>query len=146
LTVPVSVAVPASLPRSQLLRVLGIAFGIAIIIGNTIIVGILRTPGEVAANLPNRETFLAAWLVGGIYALLGAASLAELGAMVPRSGGQYVLVHRALGPYPGALTGLPRSGLRWLHFRASSSPTMAGTECSTSARRWSTRAAMSPGR
>ena len=105
MTVSAGVATPASLPRSQLLRVLGIAFGIAIIIGNTIIVGILRTPGEVAANLPNRGTFLAAWLVGGIYALLGAASLAELGAMIPRSGGQYVLVHRALGPYPGFIVG-----------------------------------------
>jgi basic amino acid/polyamine antiporter, APA family len=105
LTVSASVATPASLPRSQLLRVLGIAFGIAIIIGNTIIVGILRTPGEVAAHLPSQGAFLAAWLVGGLYALLGAASLAELGAMIPRSGGQYVLVHRALGPYPGFIVG-----------------------------------------
>jgi len=105
LTLSSSLATPATPPRSQLLRVLGIAFGIAIIIGNTIIVGILRTPGEVAAHLPSRELFLAAWLIGGLYALLGAASLAELGAMIPRSGGQYVLVHRALGPYPGFIVG-----------------------------------------
>ena len=44
-------------------------------------------------------------MVGGIYALLGAMSLAEPGAMVRRSGGQYPIVHRALGPYPAFVVG-----------------------------------------
>jgi len=85
--------------------VLGVAFGVAIIVGNTIGVGILRTPGEIAARLPNVALFLGVWLVGGLYALLGALSLAELGAMIPRSGGQYVFVRRALGEYPGFVVG-----------------------------------------
>jgi len=89
----------------SLLRVLGTAFGVAVIIGNTIGVGILRTPGEVAEQLPTVPLFLAVWLVGGLYAMLGALTLAELGAMVPRSGGQYVFVRRALGPYPGFVVG-----------------------------------------
>ncbi len=89
----------------RLLRVLGAAFGVAVIIGNTIGVGILRTPGEIAARLPSVPLFIAIWVAGGLYALLGAISLSEPGAMIPRSGGQYVIVHRALGPFPGFVVG-----------------------------------------
>ena len=91
--------------RGHLLKVLGVAFGLAIIIGNTIVVGILRTPGEVASHLPNAWLFLGIWVVGGLYALVGAVSLAEPGAMVAGSGGQYVFVRRGLGEYPGFLVG-----------------------------------------
>jgi APA family basic amino acid/polyamine antiporter len=91
--------------RGRLLQVLGLAFGLAVILGNTIGVGILRTPGEVAARLPSESWIAAAWLAGGAYALLGAISLSELGAMIPRSGGQYVFVRRALGEYPAFFVG-----------------------------------------
>jgi APA family basic amino acid/polyamine antiporter len=87
------------------LQVLGLAFGLAVIIGNTIGVGILRTPGAIAARLPSESWIAAVWLAGGAYALLGAISLAELGAMIPRSGGQYVFVRRALGEYPAFFVG-----------------------------------------
>lgn len=97
---------PAAGPRSgRLLQVLGVAFGLAVIVGNTIVVGILRTPGEVASHVPGALAFLAVWVAGGVFALFGAASLAELGAMVPRSGGQYVFVRRGLGDYPGFIVG-----------------------------------------
>ncbi|HEU4588087.1 MAG TPA: APC family permease [Gemmatimonadales bacterium] len=89
----------------RLLQVLGVAFGLAIIVGNTIGVGIFRTPGDIAAQLPDPKWFLGVWLVGGLYALVGALSLAELGAMVPESGGQYVFARRALGDYPGFVVG-----------------------------------------
>ena len=69
-------------PR-PLLRVLGTTFGIAIAVGASIGGGILRTPGEVAAHLPNAALFLAAWTLGGLNALLGANVFAELGAMMP---------------------------------------------------------------
>ena len=98
-----AVAVPA--PRGRLLKILGVAFGLAVIVGNTIGVGILRTPGDVAAHLPDTRWFLGAWVLGGVYALLGALSLAELGAMVPESGGQYVFVRRAIGEYAGFAVG-----------------------------------------
>ena len=75
---------------NRLRQVLGLGFGLAVIIGSTIGVGILRTPGEVAAYLPNGLWFMLAWVVGGLYALLSALSIAELGAMIPQSGGQYV--------------------------------------------------------
>ena len=91
--------------NGTLLRVLGVGFGLAVTIGGTIGMGILRTPGEVAAQLPDAKLFIGIWILGGIYALLGALSVAELGAMIPRSGGWYVFVHRALGNYPGFIVG-----------------------------------------
>lgn len=84
---------------------LGVGFGLAVIIGNTIGAGILRTQGEIAERLPNVWLFMGVWVAGGLYALLGALSLAELGTMIPRSGGQYVFAHRALGPYAGFIVG-----------------------------------------
>jgi APA family basic amino acid/polyamine antiporter len=84
---------------------LGVAFGLAVIIGNSIGIGILRTPGEIASRLPNPVWFLGVWIAGGLYALLGALTLAELGAMIPRSGGQYVFARRALGDYAGFVIG-----------------------------------------
>jgi APA family basic amino acid/polyamine antiporter len=95
----------AALPRRQLLRVLGLGFGLAVIIGNTVGAGIFRAPGEVARQLPSEALFLAVWLAGGLYALVGAFQIAELGAMLPRSGGQYVFSRYALGEYPGFIVG-----------------------------------------
>lgn len=96
---------PSRPTRGRLLQILGVAFGLAVIIGNTIGVGILRTPGDVATYLPNTSWFLGIWLLGGLYALLGALTLAELGAMVPESGGQYVYARRAMGDYAGFMIG-----------------------------------------
>ena len=84
---------------------LGVGFGIAVIIGNTIGAGIFRAPGSIAQQLPHPWLFLGVWILGGLYALLGAVSLAELGAMLPRSGGQYVFARYALGEYAGFIVG-----------------------------------------
>src|SRR5207248_3532377 len=91
--------------QGTLLRVLGVGFGLAVTIGGTIGMGILRTPGQVAEQLPTPGLFIGVWILGGIYALLGAISVAELGAMIPRSGGWYVFIHRAMGNYPGFVVG-----------------------------------------
>lgn len=88
-----------------LLRVLGLWFGIAVAIGTCIGAGILRTPGDIAGLLPNPWAFVGIWVVGALYALLGANALAELGTMLPRSGGQYVFARRAFGEYAGFLVG-----------------------------------------
>ena len=80
-------------------------FGIAAAIGNTIAAGILYTPGDVARQLPNAWLFLSIWVLGGLYALSGASSMAELGAAIPRSGGQYNFSRRALGDYAGFVVG-----------------------------------------
>jgi APA family basic amino acid/polyamine antiporter len=91
--------------HGHLLRVLGMAFALAVGIGATIGGGILRTPGEIAALLPDAGWIMAAWLFGGINALLGATVYSELGAMMPRSGGMYVFAQRALGDYAGFFVG-----------------------------------------
>jgi len=91
--------------QGHLLRVLGVGFGVAVIIGNTIGAGIFRAPGTIGEQLPATGPFLLVWLAGGLYALLGAISLAELGTMLPRSGGQYVFSRYALGEYAGFIVG-----------------------------------------
>jgi APA family basic amino acid/polyamine antiporter len=77
-------------PAGQLRRLLGLGFGLAVIVGSTIGVGILRTPGLVAGHLHSSSAILIVWIVGGIYTLLGSVCLAELGTMVPQAGGYYV--------------------------------------------------------
>jgi basic amino acid/polyamine antiporter, APA family len=91
--------------QGHLLRVLGVGFGLAVIIGNTIGAGIFKAPGAIAEQLPATTPFLLVWVAGGIYALLGAISVAELGTMIPRSGGQYVFSRYALGEYAGFIVG-----------------------------------------
>lgn len=98
-------AATAAAPRAHLLRVLGVVFGLAVILGNTIGAGILRTPGIIAARLPSAPLFLAVWIMGGLYAVIGALTVSELGAMLPRSGGFYVFAQRAYGDYYAFVVG-----------------------------------------
>jgi basic amino acid/polyamine antiporter, APA family len=91
--------------RGRLLQVLGMWFGIAAAVGNAIAAGIVRTPGDIARGLPNPWLFIGVWIIGGLYALSGASSIAELGAAIPRSGGQYNFSRRALGDYAGFIVG-----------------------------------------
>jgi APA family basic amino acid/polyamine antiporter len=86
-------------------RVLGLGFAIALAFGNTIGVGILSLPGQVAQAIANPWWLLAIWIVGGLYALLGAINVAELAAMMPEVGGFYVYARRAFGPRMGFLIG-----------------------------------------
>ena len=84
---------------------LGVSFGLAVTVGKTVGAGILRTQGTVASHLPSFFPFISVWLLGGLYALLGANALSELASMLPRSGGQYVFVRRGLGDYAGFVAG-----------------------------------------
>jgi len=81
------------------------AFGLAGSVGGTIGAGILRTPGLVAAQLATAPLVLGAWLIGGLYALLGAICIAELAASLPRAGGWYVYAEQAFGRRAGWLVG-----------------------------------------
>ena len=89
----------------HLRRVLGVGFGLAVSIGGTIGVGILRTPGLVAEQLHAPLAILLLWIAGGIYTLLGASCLTELGLMFPRAGGFYVYVRSAFGSTAGFAVG-----------------------------------------
>jgi basic amino acid/polyamine antiporter, APA family len=80
-----------------LLRILGLGFGLALVFGGTVGVGILRLPGTVAAALGNSHLIVLFWVLGGVYALLGAVAVAELAAMAPQAGGFYVYAQRAFG-------------------------------------------------
>jgi APA family basic amino acid/polyamine antiporter len=86
-------------------RILGVGFGLAVTIGGTIGVGILRTPSLIAAQLPDRTSILLVWVIGGLYTMLGAVCLAELGTAVPQAGGYYVYARRALGDAVGFAVG-----------------------------------------
>jgi len=77
----------------------------AAIIGGTIGLGILRTPGEVATVVTDPFMFVFLWVLGGLFSLLCAFVLAELIGMTPRSGGTYALVRHAYGPFPGFVIG-----------------------------------------
>jgi APA family basic amino acid/polyamine antiporter len=98
---------PDSAPENSgaFLRVLGVGFGIAVTFGNAVGTGILTAPGIVAKQFPSELPFMAVWLAVGMYALVCAPSLAELGAMIPRAGGYYVYAKRAFDGFPAFLVG-----------------------------------------
>jgi len=69
-------------PNGRLLRILGVGFGIVVIVGETIGSGILRTPGDVAAHLGRPGFILVAWIIGGVYAFFYTLAVTELGTML----------------------------------------------------------------
>ncbi len=91
--------------KNQLRKTLGLSFNIAMLIGGTIGVGILRTPGTIAGLLENYWLIIASWVFGGIFVLIGANSYAELATMLPKAGGSYNYIKRAFGEYAGFLSG-----------------------------------------
>lgn len=88
-----------------MLRILGVGFGIAVGLGNTIGSGIFRTPGEVAGYLRSGSLLFVVWILGGIYALLCSSCITELGTMLPTAGGWYVYSRRAFGDNIGFVVG-----------------------------------------
>ncbi len=97
------VRVPA--PAQTLTRRLGALSGAALLIGLTIGSGIFRVPSTVAADVGTVGAIAVVWILGGVIALFGALSLAELAVMFPRAGGLYVFLREAYGPLPAFLYG-----------------------------------------
>ncbi|MSO56425.1 MAG: amino acid permease [Acidobacteria bacterium] len=93
------------MPQLSLDRRLGPLDAAALIVANVIGGGILFTPPLVAAAIPNSLWFLGAWLAGGALAFAGAMAYAELAALRPRAGGEYVYLHAAYGRFAAFLTG-----------------------------------------
>ena len=79
-------------------RQLGALPAFALVAGSMLGIGIFITPAKVAAGVAGPWSFLGMWLLGGVAALCGALALAELGAMMPRDGGDYAYLRRAWGP------------------------------------------------
>jgi APA family basic amino acid/polyamine antiporter len=96
---------PGRPAHGQLLRVLGLGFGIAVVVGGVVGQGIMRTPGIVAGALNDPVWIMAAWAAVGLFTLIDAFALVELGAAVPHAGGPYAFVERAFGPVAGAVIG-----------------------------------------
>jgi APA family basic amino acid/polyamine antiporter len=88
-----------------LTRILGLGFGLAMVFGGTVGVGILRLPGTLAAALGDSRLIVLFWILGGLYSLLGAVAVAELAAMLPEAGGFYVYARRAFGNGTGFVVG-----------------------------------------
>jgi APA family basic amino acid/polyamine antiporter len=91
--------------RGRLLRIFGLGFGLAVVIGGTIGSGILRNPSVVAAGFVDTRLILLAWLAGGLFVAIDAMPTVELGAAIPLSGGPYSLAARAIGPFTGFFVG-----------------------------------------
>ena len=103
-----TVASSRSLASSEspgLERRLGPLDAAAIIVANVIGGGILFFPPGIAANTPNTWLFLSTWIAGGFLAFCGAMAYAELAALRPRAGGEYVYLREAYGGLAGFLTG-----------------------------------------
>src|SRR5688572_29021336 len=84
-------------PAADLERRLGPFDAAAIIVSNVIGGGILFTPPQVAALVPHALGFLSTWAIGGVLAFAGAMAYAELAALRPRAGGEYVYLREAYG-------------------------------------------------
>jgi len=87
----------------ELSRRLGLWDSAAIVVGTIIGSGVFIVPGSIARDLPSGEWMLAIWLAAGALSLCGALAFAELGAMLPHSGGQYVYLREAYSPLWGFL-------------------------------------------
>lgn len=89
---------PQSLADEGLIRAIGLRSGVLFVLGSVIGSGIFLTTGEMAATLPSPTLLLLAWASGGLVALMGGLTYAEMAAMYPRSGGVYVYLREAFGP------------------------------------------------
>lgn len=105
---PTAVAPSPSAPPpadAQLVKGIGLAGATLLVIGSVIGSGIFLTTGGMIAELPSTTLVLAAWVAGGLLAMAGGLTYAEMGSMYPRSGGLYVFLTEAYGPVWGFLFG-----------------------------------------
>ena len=89
---------------NHLLRVLGVVFGLAAVVGSVVGQGILRSPGIVAQASGSPAVLIALWALGAALSLLAALPFAELGAAIPRAGGAIAYAERAFGPRARVVT------------------------------------------
>src|SRR5580698_5093027 len=90
-------------PRPELVRDLGLSHAGAVVVGTIIGSGIFLVPTEMMQAVGSAGLVYLAWVVGGLLSFFGALTYAELGAMKPQAGGEYVYVRDAYGPLAGFL-------------------------------------------
>src|SRR5580698_2992483 len=95
--------VQTTVTRPELSRELGVSHASAVVVGTIIGSGIFLVPAEMMQAVGSARLVYLAWLVGGVLSFFGALTYAELGAMKPQAGGEYVYVRDAYGPLPGFL-------------------------------------------
>jgi APA family basic amino acid/polyamine antiporter len=93
----------STLQDPTLSRDLGVSHASAIVVGTIIGSGIFLVPTEMMQAVGSARLVYLAWMVGGALSLAGAITYAELGAMKPQAGGEYVYIRDAYGPLPGFL-------------------------------------------
>ncbi|MBI3474625.1 MAG: amino acid permease [Acidobacteria bacterium] len=93
----------AQSPRPELARDLGLSHAGAVVVGTIIGSGIFLVPAEMMQAVGSARLVYLAWMVGGVLSFFGALTYAELGAMKPQAGGEYVYVRDAYGPLAGFL-------------------------------------------
>lgn len=91
--------------KTQFLRKLTLLDATFLVIGSVVGSGIFMTTGFIAEYLPSPGLILLVWLVGGFITLCGALTFAELGAMFPQAGGQYIYIREAYGSWAGFFYG-----------------------------------------
>jgi len=96
---------PAAAHPSSLPRRLGLWSAVAVLVGSTIGSGIFRSPAGIADKLPGPFPLLVIWVTGGLFALCGALTLAEVAGAFPQTGGVYVYIREAWGRLAGFLFG-----------------------------------------
>lgn len=92
-------------------RELGLFSAALVVVGGIIGSGIFFTPAATAAALPSAGWVVFVWALGGVVALAGALTYAELGALMPEAGGAYVYIREAFGPLPAFLSAWMNAGL-----------------------------------
>ena len=98
-------AAPPAPRKNELQRKLGVWSATAVVIGSTIGSGIFRSPAGIADKLPGPLPMMAVWIAGGIFAMCGALTMAEVASALPRTGGLYVFCRDAWGDLAGFLFG-----------------------------------------
>ena len=92
-------------PQQGLERKIGLWSGIAVVIGSTIGSGIFRSPAGIADKLPGPLPMLMVWMAGGVFAICGALTLAEVASALPQTGGIYVFLRQGWGKVPAFVFG-----------------------------------------
>src|SRR5712692_2658816 len=89
--------------RPELARDLRLSHALAVVVGTIIGSGIFLVPAEMIQAAGSAKLVYLAWLVGGLLSFFGALTYAELGAMKPQAGGEYVYIRDGYGPLAGFL-------------------------------------------